>query len=120
MRLWCVRSIGIDEELLLIDPESGRPLSVAGRVLSLAERSDAAQPNSGRRSGNQPGGTLGAELQQQQLETDTPPRTDLAVLENDLRRWRDLAVAAAGGGAGGGGGHLADARSPTAGPPVTL
>jgi carboxylate-amine ligase len=42
-----------------------------------------------------PGGTLGSELQMQQLETDTPPRADLGELDDDVRRWRDIAAVAA-------------------------
>ena len=33
--------------------------------------------------------------QRQQVETDTPPRTDMTELEGDLRAWRDVAVRAA-------------------------
>ena len=90
-----VRSIGIEEELLIVDPEDGRPLSLAGRVLRCAETSAAAEHNGGSHRIGEPGGRLGPELQQQQLETNTPPRTDLAVLEEDLRSWRDVAIAAA-------------------------
>jgi carboxylate-amine ligase len=36
-----------------------------------------------------------SELQQQQVETDTPPRTDLVELERDVHAWRGLAATSA-------------------------
>ena len=47
------------------------------------------------RPADSPGGHVTAELQQQQIETDTPPRTSLAQLEEDLRTWRDLSIRSA-------------------------
>lgn len=88
-----MRTLGIEEELLVVDSESGRPLTVSERVLGRAEsRSDV---ETGHGTEQEPGGSLGAELQRQQLETDTPPRTALADLDDDLRRWRDVAIVAA-------------------------
>jgi carboxylate-amine ligase len=83
------RTVGVEEELLVVDHESGRPVSVAGRVLGQA----AVLP--GGRPGDDDGGALEGEFKQQQVETDTPPRADLDELETDLRRWRDVAVVAA-------------------------
>jgi glutamate---cysteine ligase / carboxylate-amine ligase len=80
-----MRRLGIEEELLLVDRESGRPLSVAQRVLDRADR--AGQPAEG--------GNVEAEFQRQQIETGTPPREELADLDDDLRAWRDLTIAAA-------------------------
>ena len=91
-----VRTLGIEEELLVVDTESGLPLSIAGRVLgraSTAENREKAGVPDRDQSG--PGGTLTAELQQQQVETDTPPRAELADLDDDLRCWRDFAIASA-------------------------
>jgi carboxylate-amine ligase len=91
-----MRTVGVEEELLVVDTETGRPRSVAGRVLGLAQERDDREPGEGGRSvEGEPGGSLGAELQQQQVETDTPPRTDLAELETDLRAWREVAIRAA-------------------------
>lgn len=91
-----MRTLGIEEELLLVDPESGRPLSVAGRVLRGTEA-----PEQRRRAGvpdrpdDAPGGNVTEELQQQQVETDTPPRTSLDDLERDVATWRQLAIRSA-------------------------
>ena len=87
-----MRTVGVEEELLVVDAETGRPMSVADRVLSQAEPSDAEAEHG---SADGPGGSIGAELQRQQVETDTPPRTDLGELESDLRAWRQVAVRAA-------------------------
>jgi carboxylate-amine ligase len=90
------RTVGIEEELLVVDSDSGRPLSVSERVLR-----GAAAPDQREKAGlgggedDAPGGAVEAELQRQQVETDTPPRTDLAELEQDVHAWRGLAVAAA-------------------------
>lgn len=84
------RTVGVEEELLVVDHESGRPVSVAGRVLGQAARLPV-----GGASTEEPGGTLDAEFKEQQVETDTPPREDLEALETDLRGWRDVAVVAA-------------------------
>ena len=87
-----MRTVGVEEELLVVDAETGRPVSVAERVLGRAEQLPAGE-HAGDEDG--PGGSIGGELQQQQVETDTPPRTDLADLERDLQAWRDVAVSAA-------------------------
>lgn len=87
-----MRTVGVEEELLVVDADSGRPVSVADRVLRRAEPGDAGE---GQGDPDGPGGSIGAELQRQQVETDTPPRTDLGELERDLRAWRDVAVRAA-------------------------
>ena len=90
------RTLGIEEELLLVDTGSGRPLSVSSSVLRRAET-----PEQLRRAGvpdrpdESPGGHVTGELQQQQLETDTPPRTSLADLQEDLATWRGLAIRSA-------------------------
>ncbi|WP_435742332.1 carboxylate-amine ligase [Nocardioides sp. SYSU DS0663] len=90
------RTVGVEEELLLVDPESGRPLSVAGKVLrrtdAPAQRRRVGVPEAGDDS---PGGDVGAEMQQQQVETDTPPRRDLEELQDDVEQWRALTVRSA-------------------------
>lgn len=90
-----MRSLGIEEELLVVDTETGRPRSVAERVLASLDEAAAASPANDRADDGRPGGTAGRELQQQMLETDTSPHTSLVDLEDDLRRWRDAAVVAA-------------------------
>ena len=89
-----MRTVGVEEELLLVDGDTGEPRAVAGAVLRRAAGgSDAAESDDG------PGGSLEAELHQQQLETDTPPQTDLGRLAEQLRvsrRRADEAAAAEG------------------------
>ncbi|GIG38223.1 carboxylate-amine ligase [Cellulomonas pakistanensis] len=76
-----LRTVGVEEELLLVDPRTGRVRPVAATALA----ADAA---------------LGApaltpELQQEQVETATPPRASMADVDADLRALRDRAQAAA-------------------------
>ena len=72
-----MRTVGVEEELLLVDPETGAPVAVAGSVLAGAEG-------------------LEAELQQQQIEIGTEPCESLTQLAEQLRHWRSEAAAAAG------------------------
>ena len=71
-----MRRLGVEEELLLVDPVSGAPVAVAGTMLRFGE--------------------VAAELQQQQVEVDTRPSKTLADLSDQLcdgrRRAGDLAV----------------------------
>lgn len=94
-----VRRVGVEEELLLVDEKSGTARSVASRVLRVAQRrgdteeTRSADPHEDL--DGEPGGSLGPELQEQQVETDTPPEEDLHQLETELRRWREKARASA-------------------------
>jgi len=96
-----MRSVGVEEELLLVDPATGEPRAVAGRALhSAAATGDPADgPEDAAHSPGDPGGILEAELKEQQLETDTRPHTDLDRLAEELRSFRgraDRAAAAVG------------------------
>ena len=73
-----MRTVGVEEELLLLDPRTGAPTALGAHVV-------AAVPDP--RAG-QVGGHVEVELQQQQVEIDTRPRTDLADLERELRAAR--------------------------------
>ncbi|GAB3616275.1 glutamate--cysteine ligase [Okibacterium endophyticum] len=84
-----MRTVGVEEELLLVSAESGRPRSVARRILRDAVTADD------KTSPQRPGGSLEHELQQQQLETDTPPHTLMSALGDDIRVWRKRAIEAA-------------------------
>ncbi len=77
------RSVGVEEELLLVEPRTGRPSAVAASVLRAA----------GQHSGEPE--MLEHELQQQQLETSTEPRHALDDLGRELRRCRAAAASAA-------------------------
>jgi glutamate---cysteine ligase / carboxylate-amine ligase len=87
------RTVGVEEELLLVDVSSGRPRSVAARVIdALAD----VQPDDVGREGGVEG-----ELQRYMVETQSSVQTDLADVERELRDWRRaVAVAARESGAG--------------------
>jgi glutamate---cysteine ligase / carboxylate-amine ligase len=76
------RSVGVEEEFLLVEPGTGRPKAVAATVLQAA--------------GPAAGSDLEAELQQQQLETNSRPCQSLDDLHRELRRCRASAAVAAG------------------------
>jgi carboxylate-amine ligase len=61
-----IRSVGVEEELLLVDPRNGRAVPVGLKVLDrvAVASADTASPAFEN---------LAAELQQQQIETATPP-----------------------------------------------
>ncbi|MGH3510746.1 MAG: carboxylate-amine ligase [Pseudonocardiaceae bacterium] len=81
------RSVGVEEELLLVDPDSGRALALAAAVLRKAN--DGGQPVDEQ--------ALTSELTRQQLETNTRPCTSLDEVSAELRRCRRAANEAAGG-----------------------
>jgi glutamate---cysteine ligase / carboxylate-amine ligase len=72
------RTVGVEEEFLLVDPDDGRATAVGGAVLT-ADGDDE----------------LTGELQREQVETGTRPCRDLAELDAELRRTREAARAAA-------------------------
>jgi glutamate---cysteine ligase / carboxylate-amine ligase len=91
-----MRTLGIEEELLVVEADSGRPTAASDRVIRRAPwRLERLGGDDTRRPEDEPGGHVGHELKQQQLEVDTPPRTALADLERDLRGWRTAAGQAA-------------------------
>jgi carboxylate-amine ligase len=73
-----MRTVGVEEELLLVDPGTGRPRAVAGQVL---RRSGEADDGSGD-------GSIGHEMKQEQLETDTAPHSSMDDLRKELCAWR--------------------------------
>ena len=78
-----VRTVGVEEELLLVDPATGRAVAAAGTVL---DRDPDPPPTE---AGSKPdAASVESELQQQQLETGTPPTTSLEQLEVELRAAR--------------------------------
>lgn len=79
-----IRSVGVEEELLLVEPGTGQPTAVAGTVLQAAPATGDAAERS-----------LEPELQQQQLETNTESCRGLDDLGRELRRCRAAAVRAA-------------------------
>jgi carboxylate-amine ligase len=87
-----VRSVGVEEELLLVEPGTGRPLAVAETALRTMDSSDGRQDGRHEDAGE----SLESELQRQQLETSTKPCFELSELGEELRRGRALAAEAAG------------------------
>jgi glutamate---cysteine ligase / carboxylate-amine ligase len=84
-----VRSLGIEEELLIVDAGTGRPLALSERVKDRAPSLlRGAEKVGSKGAAGAPGGNVSSELQQQQVEIDTPPRTELQDLVSDLRALR--------------------------------
>jgi glutamate---cysteine ligase / carboxylate-amine ligase len=79
-----MRRLGVEEELLLVDPVSGVPAAVAGTLLRFVRPEAAEEPTADHENG----GELAAELQQQQIEVDTRPSGTLAELSDQLRDGR--------------------------------
>ena len=74
-----VRTIGVEEEFLVVDGATGRPRAVARAVLAGAD----------------PGAELTEELQREQIETATAPCRELSELSAQVRSSRAAAAAAA-------------------------
>lgn len=77
------RSMGVEEEMFLIDPRTRRLAAVSNRVISSSRARESDDD-------------LEQELFLQQIETKTDPQTDLDDLHADLRDQRRLASEAAG------------------------
>jgi carboxylate-amine ligase len=84
-----MRTVGVEEELLLVDPKSGGPRSVATRILKQAGGLPVG-PVADRLLGS-----LEHEVQQQMLETNSAPHADLTELGEDIRHCRNRAITAA-------------------------
>ncbi|MDQ0674054.1 carboxylate-amine ligase [Pseudarthrobacter siccitolerans] len=80
-----LRTFGVEEELLLVDPGTGEAVPVAGALWDLYVRPmDSAS-----------GPVLTAEFQQEMIEVVTPPHATMAALEADIIRGRAIADRAA-------------------------
>ena len=96
-----MRTFGVEEELLIVDPESGEPLALADALLAShrVAADDAPAELDGRHAGNQADYDdemgLSAELKLEQIETQTRPCTDYASLLEQIRAGRALADQAA-------------------------
>jgi carboxylate-amine ligase len=73
-----VRTVGVEEEYLLVDPDTGRPRAVSHVALAAGSA-----------------GGLTGELQREQLESATRPCASLADVDRELRRARTSAARAA-------------------------
>jgi carboxylate-amine ligase len=84
-----MRTVGVEEELLLVEARGERLAPVATRVLRIATaRGDAGREDVDR-------GSLVHELQEQQLEIHTAPHRSMSTLEAELRHLRASAASAA-------------------------
>lgn len=79
-----MRSMGVEEELLLVDASTGTPRNLASEVIRAADARGERDPA----PSDDRGGTLGHELHKTQVETDTPPLQSLPALDHALRAWR--------------------------------
>jgi carboxylate-amine ligase len=86
-----VRKVGVEEELLLVDPESGELANAAGAVLH-EHRGQDDRPDDGQGSA---AGDLEGELLRHMVETHTDAWADLSRIEDDLRVARKTARDAA-------------------------
>ena len=82
-----MRTVGVEEELLLVDVHTGRPRSVASQVIA------ATDEHSAREVG---GGGVEDEFQRYMVETQSSVASELADVEEELRRWRRVVANAAG------------------------
>ncbi|MET8244512.1 glutamate--cysteine ligase [Streptomyces sp. NPDC005202] len=79
-----MRTVGVEEELLLVDPETGVPKALSAAVLARAAQDDTDQ------------GVFEKELYGQMLEFATHPQTDMAKLGEEIVRCRKEAARHAG------------------------
>ncbi|WP_344609968.1 glutamate--cysteine ligase [Streptomyces glaucus] len=75
-----MRTVGVEEELLLVDPESGEPRALSAAVLARAAQDDAEQD------------VFEKELHDQMLEFATHPQSDMGALRAEIARCRKEAA----------------------------
>ena len=80
-----MRTFGVEEEFLIVDPDSGVPLPLAGELLRLHDPGVQIDGDALRLP------TLSAELQQEQLEVITRPHSSLEALAAEIRAGRTYA-----------------------------
>jgi glutamate---cysteine ligase / carboxylate-amine ligase len=81
-----MRTVGVEEELLLVDVHTGKPRSVASQIIA------ATDQDSGRGAGE---GGVEAEFQRYMVETQSSVASELADVEEELRKWRRVVAGAA-------------------------
>jgi glutamate---cysteine ligase / carboxylate-amine ligase len=82
-----MRTVGVEEELLLVDMRTGRPRSVASQVIPAAADKHVAH------AGGE--GGVEAELQRYMVETQSSAASDLSDIDKELREWRQVVAQAA-------------------------
>lgn len=78
-----VRTVGVEEELLLVDAQSGEPRALSTAVLAMAENRAAGDS------------AFDPELHLQQVELATQPCSDMRALAEEILRWRAEAAESA-------------------------
>lgn len=89
-----VRTVGVEEELLVVDP-SGSPVPLGPDALEVASRRGEGENAEEHDSGGNEGAHLMPELKAQQLELGTRVCRTLDEVDGELRHWRSRADAAA-------------------------
>jgi carboxylate-amine ligase len=99
-----MRTFGVEEELLIVDPESGEPLALADALLAGRKLAADDAPGRPRLLKKKPDAKfdddemgLSAELKLEQIETQTRPCLDYTELLRQIRAGRALADEAAQG-----------------------
>ncbi|GGY76905.1 glutamate--cysteine ligase [Streptomyces omiyaensis] len=83
-----MRSVGVEEELLLVGARSGAPLAVSGAVLAAADRSAWQRPGASGPGDHE----FEKELQKEQVEFATKPVTEMGELQEEIVRIRGEAA----------------------------
>jgi carboxylate-amine ligase len=91
-----VRAVGVEEELLVVDPGTGEPTQ-AGPYLVRKVRAETAATVLADVPIVLDGSGMHSEFMRQQVEVGTAPRTDLAALADQVREHRRVANQAAQG-----------------------
>lgn len=100
-----MRTFGVEEELLLVDPGSGAAVPVAGQLMDLHNRASTTTNGSGSGTGRSVSGTgvprapLEHEFVHEQIETHTRVHSTLEGLARDIRAgraWADSQAREAG------------------------
>jgi carboxylate-amine ligase len=81
-----MRTVGVEEELLLVDVQTGKPRSVASQVIAAADGDNV--------NGVGEGG-VEAELQRYVVETQSSVASELVDVGEELRKWRRVVASAA-------------------------
>jgi glutamate---cysteine ligase / carboxylate-amine ligase len=81
-----MRTVGVEEELLLVDVHTGKPRSVASQVIAATDGDNV------RGAGE---GGVEAELQRYVVEIQSSVASELADVEEELRKWRRVVAGAA-------------------------
>ncbi|MFC7403693.1 carboxylate-amine ligase [Georgenia alba] len=89
------RTVGVEEEMLLVERETGRAMSLQGQVLAEVTERTAQAVEEGAPAGDAIGGLLEGELNEEQIEVDSQPHADLETLGGELLAWRRRADLAA-------------------------